>query len=209
MIEGTDGTGIKMSKSKRNYIPLTATPDDMFGKIMSVPDRLMVPYLKAWTEWTDAEVDAAVARINDKTLHPMDLKKIVAGEAVAALHGRDVAMVARRNFTAQFSQRSFTEVDSLPTIDATHGGETVGAVLTQVLKFTASMSASRRLAKQNGLRAVMETGSGQKMASLAEDDIARPLHEAVLAALASVDLKVGSGVVYLKAGRKLAKIDGL
>ncbi|MEU8353568.1 tyrosine--tRNA ligase, partial [Streptomyces sp. NPDC048845] len=56
LIEGTDGTGAKMSKSKGNYVGLTATADDVFGKIMSIPDRLMEPYLKAWTEWTDEEV---------------------------------------------------------------------------------------------------------------------------------------------------------
>jgi tyrosyl-tRNA synthetase len=55
LIEGTDGTGKKMSKSLGNYIALTAAPDEIFGKIMSIPDRLTEPYLRAWTEWTDAE----------------------------------------------------------------------------------------------------------------------------------------------------------
>lgn len=209
LVEGTDGTGAKMSKSKGNYIALTEAPDEIFGKIMSIPDRLTAPYLKAWTEWTDTEVEAAVTRVSGKTLHPMDLKKIVAGEAVAALHGRHAAMAARHHFTAQFSQRSFADLETLPTVGAAHSRETVGAILTRVLEFTPSMSASRRLAKQNGLRAVVETESGQKMASLAEEDIERPLHEAVLAALARADLKPGTSAVYLKAGRKVARIDGL
>src|SRR5690606_29945605 len=57
LIEGTDGTGIKMSKSKGNYVALTASADEMFGRLMSIPDRLMEPYLRALTEWTDPELE--------------------------------------------------------------------------------------------------------------------------------------------------------
>ncbi|GGN67358.1 tyrosine--tRNA ligase [Streptomyces albiflavescens] len=209
LIEGTDGTGAKMSKSKGNYIALTASPDDIFGKIMSIPDRLTVPYLKAWTEWTDTEVDAVNARVEDKSLHPMDLKKIVAGEAVAALHGQEAAAAARRHFTSQFSKRSFGDVDSLPVVDASHGAEPVAAVLTQVLEFTPSTSASRRLAKQNALRVVVETDEGQKTANLSEDDMARPLHESVTAALTAAGLAGTAGEIFLKAGRKVARIEGI
>ncbi|MFF5334131.1 tyrosine--tRNA ligase [Streptomyces sp. NPDC013181] len=209
LIEGTDGTGAKMSKSKGNYIALTATADDIFGKIMSIPDRLMVPYLKAWTEWTDAEVDAAVARIEDKSLHPMDLKKVLAGEAVAAVHGLEAAMAARRHFTAQFSQRNFGDVESLPVVPASHGEDPVAVVLTKVLEFAASSSATRRLAKQNALRIVLDTEDGQKTEVLSEEDVTRPLHEAVEAARAAAGAPAGTGTVYLKAGRKVAKIEGV
>ncbi|MEU2251311.1 tyrosine--tRNA ligase [Streptomyces sp. NPDC019224] len=209
LIEGTDGSGAKMSKSKGNYIALTATADDIFGKIMSIPDRLMVPYLKAWTEWTDAEVDAVVARVENRSLHPMDLKKVLAGEAVSAVHGLDAAMAARRHFTAQFSQRSFGDVESLPVVPAAHGNEAVAAVLTQVLEFAASSSAVRRLAKQNALRIVVETAEGQKAVTLSEDDVTRPLHEAVKTALAAAGDTSGADTVYLKAGRKLARIEGV
>jgi tyrosyl-tRNA synthetase len=208
LIEGTDGTGAKMSKSKGNYIALTATADDVFGKIMSIPDRLTVPYLKAWTEWTDTEIDVAVARVEAGTLHPMDLKKVLAGEAVSAVHGREAAAAARRHFTAQFSRRSFTEVESLPTVDASHGGDTVAQVLTKVLEFTPSSSAARRLAKQNALRVVVETGEGQRTANLSEDDVVRPLRDAVATALEAAGLTGTTDPVYLKAGRKVARIDG-
>ncbi|HEY1485735.1 MAG TPA: tyrosine--tRNA ligase, partial [Micromonosporaceae bacterium] len=53
LIEGTDGTGVKMSKSKGNYIALSATPADVFGKFMSIPDRLVPAYLAALTELRD------------------------------------------------------------------------------------------------------------------------------------------------------------
>ncbi|MGP4001924.1 tyrosine--tRNA ligase [Streptomyces sp. 8N706] len=208
LIEGTDGSGAKMSKSKGNYVGLTATADDVFGKIMSVPDRLMEPYLKAWTEWTDEEITLALSRVEEKSLHPMDLKKVLAGEVVAALYDVDAAMAARAGFIAQFSKKTFTEVESLPSVDtAEHGEETVAAVLTKVLEFTPSASAARRIAKQNGLRLVVETGSGQQAIVLDEAAATSPLREVVLRSLEEKGLSGGS--VYLKAGRKIAELQGL
>jgi tyrosyl-tRNA synthetase len=208
LIEGTDGTGAKMSKSSNNYVPLTAAADEIFGKIMSIPDRLMVPYLKAWTEWTDPEIDIVAQRLDARTLHPMDLKKIVAGEATAALHGVEAAMAARRGFTAQFSARSFGDVATLPAVSlAAHGGEVVGAVLARELAFVPSVSAARRLARQNGLRVVVERDTGQHATVLGEDAVMRPLAEVVAHAVAEAELPAGVGTVYLKAGRKLARID--
>ncbi|MDT0321559.1 tyrosine--tRNA ligase [Streptomyces millisiae] len=208
LIEGTDGSGAKMSKSKGNYIPLTATPDDVFGKIMSIPDRLMEPYLLAWTEWTDQELALVKGRLADGTLHPMALKRVLAGEVVAALHGIEAAMSARAGFAAQFSKKSFTEVAALPELVlAEHGGEAVTAVLTGVLGFTPSASAARRLAKQNGLRLVLEFAGGRQEAGvLAEADALRALGEVVRERLEGLEEKPEG--VYLKAGRKLARVLG-
>ncbi|MEU7149525.1 tyrosine--tRNA ligase [Streptomyces sp. NPDC045456] len=204
LIEGTDGTGAKMSKSKGNYVGLSAPADDVFGKIMSVPDRLMEPYLKAWTEWTNEEIAVALGRVADKTLHPMDLKKILAGEVVTALYGLEAAMAARAGFVAQFSKKSFADVGTLPAVDvAEHGAETVATVLTKVLEFTPSASAARRLAKQNALRLVVEAPEGQQTLTLAESEVIRPLGEVLAEQLAGL-----SGAAYLKAGRKLAQLEG-
>jgi tyrosyl-tRNA synthetase len=207
LIEGTDGTGTKMSKSDGNYIALTATPEDIFGKVMSVPDRLAVQYLRAWSEWTDPEIDAVVARLAEKSLHPMDLKKIVAGEAVAAVHGIGAAMAARQSFTAQFSRRTFAAVETLPSVAlAEHGPTTVGAVLSQVLGFTQSVSAARRMARQDGVRVVIETGDGQDAIILDEAAVLRSLVDVVRDALAKSGHPDGQVDVYLKAGRKLARL---
>jgi tyrosyl-tRNA synthetase len=208
LIEGTDGSGAKMSKSKDNYIGLTAAADDVYGKIMSIPDRLMVPYLRAWTEWTDAEIDQAAARCEARTLHPMDLKKVLAGEVVTALHGAAAAKSARAGFTAQFSRKSFGDVGTLPVVDAAeHGGEGIAAILTRVLEFTPSASAARRIAKQNGLKLVVEADGGdQRSIVLPEAEALRPLGEVVSEKLAEAD---ASGTLYLKAGRKIAQIRGI
>ena len=229
LIEGTDGTGRKMSKSAGNYVALNTTPEDVFGKVMSIPDRLVTPYLRAWTEWSDQEVDAATARVQDGTLHPMDLKRILAGETVAALHGVPSAMAARAGFTARFSRRTFSSLSTLPVVGAQAGEETVGAVLARTLEFTPSLSAARRVAKQNGLRLVIETGDRQDTVPLTEDDVQRTLNEVVAEALGSGDRgsqepgpqesgpqEPGSGAssekgvqVFLKTGRKVARIESV
>ncbi len=207
LIEGTDGSGAKMSKSKGNYIALSAPADDVFGKIMSIPDRLMGPYLRAWTEWTDAEVEGALARVEQRTLHPMDLKKVLAGEVVTVLHGVKAAMAARAGFTAHFSKKSFADVGDLPVVEiAEHGGEAVTVVLSKVLEFAPSASAARRLAKQNALRLVVETDAGQETVVLPEADALRPLAEVVADKLGE---QAATGSVYLKAGRKLAALRGV
>ncbi|MEU8552219.1 tyrosine--tRNA ligase [Streptomyces roseoverticillatus] len=203
LIEGTDGTGAKMSKSKGNYVGLTAPADDVFGKIMSVPDRLMEPYLKAWTEWTDEEIALALSRVEERSLHPMDLKKVLAGEVVTALYGIEAAMAARAGFVAQFSKKSFSDVET-PVVElAEHGASPATAVLSQVLGFQPSASAARRVAKQNGLRLVVETDGGQEAVVLAEADAIRPLGEVVTETVAKI---AGAGKVYLKAGRKIAEL---
>jgi tyrosyl-tRNA synthetase len=208
LIEGTDGAGRKMSKSLGNYIALAASPGEIFGKIMSIPDRLTLPYLRAWTEWTDAEIDLAGARVGSADLHPMELKKILAGEATAAVHGVAAAMAARRAFTAQFSRRLLGEVETLPVLEsAAHGAEPVGVLLTRVLEFTSSISAARRMARQQGLRIVVESGGDQEQVVLTEEDVVRTLRDAAGAALATAG-SPADAALYLKAGRKVARIDG-
>jgi tyrosyl-tRNA synthetase len=187
LVEGTDGSGAKMSKSLGNTIPLAAPPAEMFGQLMSIPDRLSLPYLRVWSEWADAEI----ATVAERRLHPMTLKKLVAAEVVAAVHGVAAALAARRGFEAQFSRRRLDEVEGLPVVElAVHGGASVVEVLTTVLGFVASISAGRRLARQRALRIV---GAGEEVV-LEEGELRRPLRELLVAGK------------YLKAGRKVARI---
>jgi len=206
LIEGTDGTGRKMSKSAGNYISLAAPADDIYGKVMSIPDRLMEPYLRAWTEWTDDEIAVVVGRIADKSLHPMDLKRVLAGDVVTAIHGVKAAMAARDAFTAHFSRRTFQDIDSLPTVAfAEHADAPVARILTELLEFTPSLSAARRMAKQNGLRLVIETTDGaQDSVVLDEAQVTGTLGDLHGSAIAG---RAGEGDrVFLKAGRRLARI---
>jgi tyrosyl-tRNA synthetase len=198
LIEGTDGTGAKMSKSKGNYVPLTAPAGEIFGKIMSVPDRLVEPYFRALSEWLDPELAITSERVEAGTLHPMDLKKILAGEVTAAIHGVDAAMKAREEFVARFSKRTFGEVEDLPTI------ADLSQPVTEVVKalgFAKSNGDVRRVAQQNGLRLVVESEGGQEQVTLSADETREPL-----ATLVKDKLDGQTGDFYLKVGRKLARI---
>ncbi|MPZ81980.1 MAG: tyrosine--tRNA ligase [Actinophytocola sp.] len=198
LIEGTDGTGAKMSKSKSNYVPLTAPPGEIFGKIMSVPDRLVEPYFRALSEWRDAELAIANERVQAGSLHPMDLKKTLAGEVTAAIHGVDAAMTAREEFVARFSKRTFAEAGDLPEIgdlDQTIT-ETVRA-----LGFAKSNGDVRRVAQQNGLRLVAEVDGEQTQVTLTADEAREPL-----ATMVKDKLSGQPGAYFLKVGRKLARI---
>ncbi|MGH3753574.1 MAG: tyrosine--tRNA ligase [Pseudonocardiaceae bacterium] len=199
LIEGTDGTGAKMSKSKGNYVPLTAPAGEIFGKIMSVPDRVVVPYFRALSEWRDAELAVAGERLAAATLHPMDLKKILAGEVTAAVHGVEAAMSARDEFVSRFSTRAFAEVPGLPSISDL--GQTVSDAV-KALGFAKSNGDVRRVAEQNGLRLVVESDAGQDQILLTADEAREPL-----GAVLKSRLDGRSGAAYLKVGRKLARIN--
>lgn len=198
LIEGTDGSGTKMSKSQGNYVPLTASPTEIFGKLMSVPDRLVEPYLAALSEWTDAEIALASSRVAEGSLHPMDFKRILAGEVTAALHGPEASSIARREFASRFSKRSFQDVDDLPVV--TNLGPTLAEVVRS-LGFAKSNGEVRRIAEQNGLRLIVEATSGQEHVSLGPEESHEPL-----GALVEDKLKDRQGTVYLKVGRKLARL---
>jgi len=198
LIEGTDGTGAKMSKSRGNYVPLTAEAGEIFGKIMSVPDRLVEPYFRALSEWRDAELAVAGERVAAGGLHPMDLKKILAGEVTAAIHGVDAAMRAREEFVARFSTRTFAQAGDLPEVSDLNQ-TIIDAVRT--LGFAKSNADVRRVAAQNGLRLVVEFDGDQEQVTLTADDAREPLSSVVKDKLGGQ-----AGDYYLKVGRKLARI---
>jgi tyrosyl-tRNA synthetase len=198
LIEGTDGTGAKMSKSKGNYVPLTAPAGEIFGKIMSVPDRVVEQYFRALSEWRNSELEVASERVAAGSLHPMDLKKALAGEVTAAIHGVDAAMKAREEFVARFSKRAFGEVEDLPAI--TDLGQSIMDVV-KALGFAKSNADVRRVALQNGLRLVVEAAGGQEQVTLTADEVRNSLE-----ALVKDKLDGQTGDFYLKVGRKLARI---
>jgi tyrosyl-tRNA synthetase len=201
LLEGTDGTGAKMSKSKGNYVPLTAPPGEIFGKVMSVPDRLMVPYLKALSEWQAIELAVLAERLANGSAHPRDVKKIVAGEVTAARHGVDAAMAARDEFAAHFSRRDYAGMHELPLV-ADCSQPVVEIV--RALGFAASNGEVRRVAEQKGLRLVVEPAGGgpQEQATLTAEEVREPLADVMKSRFNGA-----GGDYYLKVGRRLARIN--
>jgi tyrosyl-tRNA synthetase len=102
ILEGTDGVR-KMSKSLNNYIGLKESPNEMFGKIMSISDDLMWRFFNLLSFKTSAEIKA-IKKKTEKGLNPMEAKKMLAAEIVTRFHGEDKAILAEKEFTNRFSK---------------------------------------------------------------------------------------------------------
>src|SRR5262245_41038867 len=99
LLEGLEGVR-KMSKSYGNYVGVNEPPDEMFGKLMSVSDPLMMRYYELLTETPAAEL----AKIRSGAIHPKDAKKRLASAIIAEYHGQDAAEMARQHFEAKFER---------------------------------------------------------------------------------------------------------
>ncbi len=101
---GTDGLN-KMSKSLNNYIGITEPPQEIFGKAMSIPDRLMADYLELTLGYAPAEVEGLMRSVEQGKLHPRDLKARLARELVATYHNATAAKAAEEEFNRVFRER--------------------------------------------------------------------------------------------------------
>ena len=102
ILEGTDGVK-KMSKSLNNYIGLQESPNDMFGKIMSISDNLMWRYFDLLSFKSSVEIKE-IKKKTKKDLNPMEAKKMLAAEIVTRFHGEEKALLAEKEFTNRFSK---------------------------------------------------------------------------------------------------------
>ncbi len=143
LLEGLDGVR-KMSKSYGNYVGLTDTPEDMFGKLMSVSDRLMIKYFELLTDADAATITAA----KSGAIHPMEAKKRLATSIVTEYHGADAAKRAQQYFETKF-QRHEVPADApvFKVADAMWVCE-----LMKQLRFAVSTSEARRLLSQGAVR---------------------------------------------------------
>lgn len=147
IIEGTDGTGRKMSKSYNNYIPATADADEIFGKIMSIPDELIVPYIVAFAQVSGSEIEALQKSVQQ---FPHEMKKQLGVYLAATRSGNlDVAQQAREDFERKFSRRQLAETDSKEIKSSAN--DTLVATLMKSGDFT-SNSELRRLAQGGGIK---------------------------------------------------------
>jgi len=146
LLEGTDGQQ-KMSKSLGNAIGITDRPEDMFGKLMSISDVLMVRYAALLS---DVQKDLA-ARLHGGEVHPMAAKKALAEEITAQFHGQAAADEARRHFENRFQKREAYAPECHEVAADDSGGIPVLGVLRAV-GFAASGSEARRLVGQGAVR---------------------------------------------------------
>jgi tyrosyl-tRNA synthetase len=105
LLEGTDGVQ-KMSKSYGNYIGLTDEPADMFGKVMSIPDALIVKYYRLASTETVDRIDTIEQGLADNELDPNKTKRALARNIVDAYHGKGVGESAEAEFDRVFKQHA-------------------------------------------------------------------------------------------------------
>jgi len=147
-LPGTDGE-IKMSKSLGNHIPLLSEPWDMFGKVMSVPDKAMPIYYKLILGSSPAEMKALQDGIASGTLHPNEVKMELAREIVSIFHSPEAAEEAQKRWNEVFRGGSGIPED-IPE-EKLEAEERIVQILVR-LKMVSSGAEARRLIEQNGVR---------------------------------------------------------
>jgi tyrosyl-tRNA synthetase len=163
ILVGLDGSR-KMSKSLGNYVGITEPPQEMFGKMMSIPDELMWSYFELLTDRTPGEIAELRNEVAAGSLHPMDLKMKLAQEVITGFHGQDAARKAAENFQRVFRDRQApAEMQEIRLLRRNGQLEYAGGVITagagfpkwaQVLAYLRqieSVAKAARLIEQGGL----------------------------------------------------------
>ena len=148
ILVGLDGDR-KMSKSLDNYIGITESPADIFGKVMSIPDKMMWPYLELVTDRTPAEIAVMKSDISLNKIHPMDVKMRLAEEIVSGFHGADAGKKAADNFQRVFRDREAPV--EVPVQKIPRGPAKKLIALLVELQLAPSKSEAERLIKQKGV----------------------------------------------------------
>jgi len=108
LLVGTDGSQ-KMSKSLNNYIGVDEPPREIYGKVMSIPDPLIMPYFELVTDVPDKELEELRQQLDSQSVNPMLLKKRLAREIVSQFHGAEAAREAEEHFSKVFQRRGLPE----------------------------------------------------------------------------------------------------
>ena len=158
ILPGTDGE-VRMSKSLGNHIPLNTTAEDMYGKVMSIPDKAMPVYARLATEWSPDKLHAFETGLSSSSLHPRDAKMQLALGITSVFYGEEAAGIAQSQFVTTFQQGNVP--DDVPEYRL-NGDETLLEVIVSQ-NMASSRSEARRLIDQQGIKLDGETVSDPNM----------------------------------------------
>lgn len=147
ILPGTDGV-LRMSKSTGNHIPVATTAEDMYGKLMSVPDAALNVYMRLVTRWSPAAVQRMEEQLASGALHPRDGKMQLAHEITEVFYGPDGAAQGQAHFERVFQRRELP--DDMLVLAVVAGTKLVDFVVAEGLVPT--KSEARRLIKQGGIK---------------------------------------------------------
>ncbi len=178
LIVGLDGYK-KMGKSLSNYIAMTAPAQDMFGKLMSLPDHAMLSYFETLTDVSQKELAEFSRQMAEGSLNPRNVKLRMARELVTVFHTAAAAQEAEEAFVHQFSERK------LPTdIPDYHLSEPTNIISLMVnARLASSKSEARRLVQQGGV-SIFSEGEASSAENIADAEQVVPLRDGAI-------LKVG------------------
>lgn len=163
LIVGLDGY-MKMGKSLNNYIAMTAPANNMYGKLMSLPDHAMSSYFETLTDVSKSELDEISRKMTEGTLNPRDVKMRMAREIVTEFHNPVAAQEAEDAFIRQFSERK------LPTDMPAYKLSAPIDILTLMVdaRLAKSKSDARRLIQQGGVTFYShgESGEAQRITAI-------------------------------------------
>ncbi|MCH8106503.1 MAG: tyrosine--tRNA ligase [Proteobacteria bacterium] len=149
ILEGLDGVQ-KMSKSLNNYIGIEDSPDDMFGKLMSVSDDLMWRYFELLSFRPMTEIEAFKSEVQEGK-NPRDVKYLLAEEIITRFHSAKAAKSAKRNFIDRFAKGAIP--DEMPEVSLNLQDAYIGvATMLKQAGLTSSTSESFRMIKQGAVK---------------------------------------------------------
>lgn len=147
ILPGTDGV-VKMSKSTGNHIGIFDPPNEMYGKVMSIPDEAMWLYYDLVTRFPVEAIQRTKDAVASGQLHPMDAKKKLAWEITEIYHSPDDAAAAAEHFATVFQQREIPEHIPSFKLDGTRA---IVDIMVRA-QLVASKSEARRLIEQGGVK---------------------------------------------------------
>jgi tyrosyl-tRNA synthetase len=148
ILVGLDGSR-KMSKSLGNYVGITEAPQEMFGKLMSIPDNLMWSYYELLTDHSPQVIEALKKDVAQGKSHPMEAKMRLAQEVIGAFHGEDAARKAAENFQRVFRDRQAPEEAKIEKVPRGPARKLMALLVDLML--ISSKSEAERLIKQGGV----------------------------------------------------------
>jgi tyrosyl-tRNA synthetase len=185
VLEGTDGVR-RMSKSLGNYIGIAEPPKEIYGKVMSLPDKLIERYFRLVTDATSAECDEIARSLRRAGTNPMTWKKALAHRIVRMYHGQATADFAQSEFEKQFSRRELPS--DLPTVEVDAGAFRARDLMMRAFPNTYTGSSAGSLFKQGAVYV-----NGERLTDVAKE------------------IRVGrepgaQAEVVIKVGRKIVRI---
>ncbi|MCI4626361.1 MAG: tyrosine--tRNA ligase [Candidatus Magnetoovum sp. WYHC-5] len=149
ILEGLDGVN-KMSKSLGNYIGINESPTDMYGKIMSITDELMIRYYELLSRITNDELSSLQKGIKDGSVHPKKAKENLALELTERFHTKEAALGAKENFDKVFKSKELP--DNIPQASYNwQDGEVWIAYIMKEVGLVESTGQAIRLINQGGV----------------------------------------------------------